>query len=79
MVFVDDVATAVLLAAERDAAVGEEFLVSGSAPVTWRDFTMPTKKWLGNERVVLLEDAPLRAEENRRLCPPNIDVTFSAI
>lgn len=51
MVFVDDVATAVLLAAERDAAVGEEFLVSGSAPVTWRDFTMPTKKWLGNKEL----------------------------
>jgi hypothetical protein len=30
MVFVDDVATAVLLAAEHDAAVGEAFLVSGS-------------------------------------------------
>ena len=37
-VYVDDVVTAMLLAAVKDAAVGETFLVSGPAPVTWREF-----------------------------------------
>ena len=37
-VYVDDVVSALTLAAERDAAVGETFLISGSSPVTWREF-----------------------------------------
>ncbi len=37
-VYVDDVVQALLLAATRDAAVGEAFLVSGGETVTWRDF-----------------------------------------
>ncbi len=38
LVYVDDAADAVLLAAMADAAMGESFLVSGSKPVTWVDF-----------------------------------------
>ncbi len=38
LVYVDDAADAVLLAAMADAAMGESFLVSGSQPLTWVDF-----------------------------------------
>ena len=37
-VYVDDVADAVLVAAEREEAIGQDFLISGESPVTWRDF-----------------------------------------
>ena len=37
-VYVDDVVSAMILAAQHPAAVGQRFLVSGPAPVTWRDF-----------------------------------------
>lgn len=37
-VYVDDVVQALLLAATSDEAIGEAFLISGEAPVTWRDF-----------------------------------------
>jgi nucleoside-diphosphate-sugar epimerase len=36
-VYVDDLVSAMLLAAEKDAAVGEAFLISGPDAVTWRD------------------------------------------
>ena len=38
LVYVDDVASALLLAATAEGAAGEAFLVSGEAPVTWREF-----------------------------------------
>lgn len=37
-VYVDDVVSAMILAAVRPEAVGETFLISGPAPVTWREF-----------------------------------------
>ncbi|HYN22850.1 MAG TPA: NAD-dependent epimerase/dehydratase family protein [Thermoanaerobaculia bacterium] len=37
MVYVDDLVSAMLLAAVKDEAVGEAFLISGAEPVTWRD------------------------------------------
>jgi nucleoside-diphosphate-sugar epimerase len=37
-VYVDDVVQALLLAATQKAAIGEHFLVSGPAPVTWKEF-----------------------------------------
>lgn len=46
-VYVDDVVTAMLLAAVRDEAVGEAFLVSGPQPVTWRDFYGSYEHMLG--------------------------------
>lgn len=36
-VYVDDLVSAMLLAAEKDAAVGEAFLISGPEAVTWRE------------------------------------------
>ncbi len=37
-VYVDDVVSAMMLAAERPTAIGQRYLVSGPAPVTWRTF-----------------------------------------
>jgi len=37
-VYVDDVVSAILLAAVRKQAAGEAFLISGDHPVTWRQF-----------------------------------------
>ncbi len=37
-VFVDDVVNAMILAAEREQAIGERFLISGPKPVTWKEF-----------------------------------------
>ena len=65
-VYVDDVVSALTLAAERDAAVGEAFLISGSAPVTWREFYAAFEKMLGKKAVVDLDDAQLRIEERRQ-------------
>jgi nucleoside-diphosphate-sugar epimerase len=36
-VYVDDLVSAMLLAAVKDGAVGEAFLISGAEPVTWRE------------------------------------------
>jgi nucleoside-diphosphate-sugar epimerase len=52
-VYIDDVADAVLLAAECDEAVGEEFLISGE-PITYRDFYRCFEKMLGHKRMVSL-------------------------
>ena len=37
-VYVDDVVTAMILAAQKPEAVGQRYLVSGPAPITWRTF-----------------------------------------
>lgn len=49
-VYVDDLVSAMLLAAVVDGAVGEAFLVSGEEPVTWRDFYGRFERMLGSER-----------------------------
>ncbi len=50
-VYVDDVADAVLLAAEREEAVGEAFLISGE-PITYRDFYERFARMIGGQRTV---------------------------
>lgn len=46
-VYVDDIVSALMLAAVRDEAVGEAFLISGATPVTWREFYGAYEKMLG--------------------------------
>lgn len=46
-VYVDDVVQAMLLAATREEAVGQAFLVSGEMPVTWGDFWAAYEQMLG--------------------------------
>jgi len=38
VVYIDDAVSAMLLAAVKEEAAGEAFLISGEQPVTWRDF-----------------------------------------
>ena len=53
-VHVDDVVRALLLAAQRDEAVGETFLVSGPEHPTWLDFYGAYAKALGRDGAVRL-------------------------
>lgn len=65
-VYVDDVISAALLAAEREAAIGEAFLISGAAPVTWRDFYGAYEKMCGRNAVVVLDEKAARLERRRQ-------------
>ncbi len=56
-VYIDDVAEAAILAAEREEAVGEAFLISGE-PITYRDFYERFAQMLGGQRTV-----PMSADE----------------
>ena len=55
-VYVDDLVTALILAATSDRAVGERFLVSGPEHPTWRDFYSHYERMLGVERTVSLPE-----------------------
>jgi nucleoside-diphosphate-sugar epimerase len=46
-VYVDDVVTALVLAAVKSEAVGEAFLISGPAPTTWSEFYGSFERMLG--------------------------------
>jgi nucleoside-diphosphate-sugar epimerase len=65
-VYVDDVVSSLMLAAECDAAVGETFLISGSSPVTWHDFYGAFEKMLGKKALVYLDETELQIEQHRR-------------
>jgi nucleoside-diphosphate-sugar epimerase len=65
-VYIDDVVAAALLAAERDAAVGEAFLISGSAPVTWRAFYGAYEAISGKQSILYLDDQQARAARRRQ-------------
>lgn len=53
-VYVDDVVSALLLAATADRAHGETFLVSGDQPVTWREFFGAYESLLGRPATVAM-------------------------
>lgn len=55
-VYVDDVVTAMLLAAGADRAVGERFLISGPEHPTWREFYAGFERMLGVERTVSMTE-----------------------
>jgi predicted dehydrogenase/nucleoside-diphosphate-sugar epimerase len=46
-VYIDDVIQAMVLAATRDEAVGDVFLISGDEPTTWYDFYETYQKMVG--------------------------------
>jgi len=46
-VYIDDVIQALLLAAQREEAINERFIISGEKPVTWREFYGAYEKMLG--------------------------------
>lgn len=57
-VYVDDVVQAMILAATRDEAVGQAFLISAAEPVTWREFYGAYERMLGIESTI-----PMRLSE----------------
>jgi nucleoside-diphosphate-sugar epimerase len=65
-VYVDDVISALMLAAENEAAVGETFLISGAAPVTWGEFYGAYEKMMKKPAVIEMPDTSIRAEKARR-------------
>jgi nucleoside-diphosphate-sugar epimerase len=65
-VYVDDLVSAMLLAASTDAAVGEAFLISGEEPVTWRELYGRFERMLGTElRTVDMTEAEALAHWRR--------------
>ncbi len=65
-VYVDDVVASLLLAAESDAAIGEMFLISGSTPVTWREFYGAFEKMSGRMTIVELDEHQFELERRSR-------------
>ena len=61
-VYIDDLVSAAVLAAVKEQAIGEAFLISGNAPVTWREFYRGFERMLGlSDRLVNLSAAEARA------------------
>jgi nucleoside-diphosphate-sugar epimerase len=56
-VYVDDVVSALIAAADCDRAVGEKFLISGPRPVTWREFYRHYENMVGKSSVIDPEEA----------------------
>lgn len=69
-VYIDDVIHAMLLAAVRDEAVGEAFLISGEQPVTWREFFEMYASMIGPVEMVSMSATELleasQARKRRR-------------
>jgi len=53
-VYVDDVVDALILAAHREDAEGQRFLIAGPAPVTWREFYSAYEQMLGVRSVTFM-------------------------
>jgi nucleoside-diphosphate-sugar epimerase len=66
-VYVDGVVDALVLAAQKDEAVGERLLISGDSPVTWRQFYAAYERALGIQSVVLMA-----TEEIHRIARSNL-------
>jgi nucleoside-diphosphate-sugar epimerase len=47
LVYVDDLVTAMILAAQQEQAVGEALIISGDQPITWREFYGYFERMLG--------------------------------
>jgi predicted dehydrogenase/nucleoside-diphosphate-sugar epimerase len=65
-VYVDDVADALILAGTQEAAVGEAFLISGAAPVTWKRFYAAYERMLGVAATLPTSAADLLSLARRR-------------
>jgi nucleoside-diphosphate-sugar epimerase len=65
-VYVDDVVSAALLAADQVNAVGEKFIISGPSPTTWREFYRAYEKMLDKQGVIELDDIQMKHQEYRQ-------------
>ena len=75
-VYIDDVVDAMLLAAERDEAQGEAFLISSGETVTWREFYAAFEAMLGVSATVSMTSdeakAHYAAAQRRRSVVPEL-------
>lgn len=83
-VYVDDLVSAMLLAAVRDEAVGEAFLVSAAEPVTWTEMYGRFERMLGGGagmRTVAMsaDEARERWRKSRREHPRALGELFRAV
>jgi len=60
-IYVDDLVTAIILAAVKQNAVGEAFLISGEQPVTWKEFYRKYEHMLGISGTVCMSSAEAEA------------------
>ena len=63
VVYVDDLVSAMFLAATHDQAIGESFLISSEEPVTWRTFYERFERMVGPNRTVTMSE-----KEAKRFC-----------
>lgn len=75
-VYVDDVVSSLLLAAEVDAAVGERFLVSGSDAITWHEFYQAHQDSLGVDSLRAMPEEEIRKQSRDLLA--NVRLFFAA-
>ena len=68
MVYVDDVADALLVAAAEPRAIGEVFLISGARPVTWKELYASYERMLGVSATVpmTLEEVRAYAQDRKK-------------
>ena len=66
VVYIDDVVSALLLAAVKENAVGEAFLISSEQPVTWREFYQRFERMLGIKGTVSMSAAEAEAYYKKR-------------
>lgn len=59
-VYVDDIIQAMILAATKDEAIGQAFLISAEDPVTWRDFYGAYEQMLGVESTISMNLSEIR-------------------
>ena len=64
-VYVDDVVEALLLAATKEEAIGEAFLISGEEPVSWREFYGAYENMLGTSSLLLPSQSEIKALNRR--------------
>lgn len=69
-VYVDDVVQALLLAATREEALGEAFLISAEEPVTWREFYRAYERMLGVESTIPMSLSEITASKRRYIKEP---------
>jgi len=65
-VYIDDVIEGMILAAVKDEAIGESFLLSADKPVTWREFFGAYERILGVRSVIYLSAEELKDLSGRR-------------
>jgi nucleoside-diphosphate-sugar epimerase len=65
-VYIDDVVDAMFLAAVKDEALGEVFLISASKPVLWKEFYGALEGVLGRTATIYLTNKKLRELQEKR-------------